>query len=154
MASDSCITGAGMQEASVAKILRTSAGALIGWSGDVDNRAVLALLDNVKNAAGLPSKQEIAECLCDFSLIIAFSPNDAWFVEGSDRENGRYSGSVCPANLGFSAVGSGAKVAVGAMLAGKSAVDAVKIACKVDSYSKLPVHAISFVPKTKPPKPK
>jgi ATP-dependent protease HslVU (ClpYQ) peptidase subunit len=155
MASDSCVTGYGMQEASICKISRTSAGALVGFSGDADTRAILALLDKVKTDKQLPSKQEIAACQTDCALIIAFSPGNAWFVECDEGEGGRFSASVCPANLGFSAVGSGSKLAIGAMLAGKSAREAVAIACKVDSYSKLPVHTLSFEPKKpKPPRPK
>ncbi len=153
MASDSCITGKGIQEASIAKILRTSAGAIIGWSGDADNRAVLALLDKVKTSRNLPTKQEIMACVTDFSLIMAFRPNDVWFVECDEEENGRFSASICPANLSYAATGSGAHLVYGAMAAGKSARDAVVIACKFDSYSKLPVHSMSFEPK-KPPKPK
>lgn len=156
MASDSCVTGYGMQEASICKIRRTSAGALVGFSGDADTRAVFALLDKVKNDKQLPDKRAIVDCQTDFAAIIAFSPSNVWFIECDEGENGRYTASVCPANLGFSAVGSGAKLAIGAMLAGKGAREAVALACKVDSYSKLPVHTLSFEPKTpaKKPKPK
>lgn len=154
MASDSCISGSGFYAASVQKVLRTSAGALIGWAGEADNRAVLALLDKVKTAKQLPTKQEIAACQTDFELLIAFGPN-AVYVVGCDEDNGRYTGYVNIANLGFAATGSGWALATGAMLAGKSARDAVMIACKIDNQSKLPVHAISFAPKPpKKPKPK
>ncbi|MCK1543278.1 hypothetical protein IVB12_15285 [Bradyrhizobium sp. 179] len=155
MASDSCISGSGFFAASVPKVLRTSAGALIGWSGEADNRAVLALLDKVKNPKSLPTKQEIAACQTEFDLLIAFGPNQVYNVT-CDEDNGRYTGYVTLANLGFAATGSGWALATGAMLAGKSARDAVMIACKVDRFSKLPVHALSFEPKipTKKPKPK
>ena len=46
------------------------------------------------------------------------------------------------------AIGSGRKVAMGAMLAGKSAKDAVEIACSEDAHSGKPVVTMSF---PKPP---
>lgn len=42
----------------------------------------------------------------------------------------------------FFAIGSGAQSAMGAMHAGKSAIDAVKIACKVDPYTRWPVRSL------------
>jgi ATP-dependent protease HslVU (ClpYQ) peptidase subunit len=44
----------------------------------------------------------------------------------------------------FFAIGSGGPVAMGAMHAGKSAVDAVKIACKVDPYTRGPVRSLKL----------
>ena len=154
MASDSCVSSSGYMGASVPKVLRTSAGALIGWSGEADNRAVLALLDKVKTPKQLPTKQEIAACQTDFGLLIAFGPNSVYEVSCFE-ESGRYTGYVDIANLTVAAAGSGWALATGAMLAGKSAREAVVIACKVDNNSRLPVHSISFEPKPKPkPKPK
>ena len=43
------------------------------------------------------------------------------------------------------AAGTGGKVALGAMAAGADAVDAVKIACKYDAYSVLPVYSSSVI---------
>lgn len=154
MASDSCISAAGFHFASVPKVLRTSAGALIGWAGEADNRSVLALLDKVKSPKQLPDKAAIAACITDFELLIAFGPNAVYEV-ACHEENGRFSGFVNLTNLGSAAAGSGWALATGAMLAGKSAREAVAIACKRDNGSKLPVHSISFEPKTKkPPRPK
>lgn len=42
----------------------------------------------------------------------------------------------------FFAIGSGAKAALGAMHAGKGAVEAVKIAAKIDPYTRGPVHSL------------
>ena len=43
------------------------------------------------------------------------------------------------------AAGTGGKVALGAMAAGADAIDAVKIACKYDAYSVLPVFSNSVI---------
>lgn len=155
MASDSCVSGSGYHAASVCKVIRTSGGALLGWAGDADNRAVLALLDKIKKPEQLPTKQEIAACQTDFLILIAFGPNNVWAVGCDEGENGRYTGFVNVHNLGMDAIGSGGDLALGAMMAGKSAREAVAIACKRDNMSKLPVHSISFLEKSKkPPKPK
>lgn len=42
----------------------------------------------------------------------------------------------------FFAIGSGAKAAMAAMYCGKGAVDAVKIAAKIDPYTRGPVHSL------------
>lgn len=44
----------------------------------------------------------------------------------------------------FFAIGSGAKAAMGAMWAGKSAYEAVCIAAKVDPYTRKPVHTLEL----------
>ena len=51
------------------------------------------------------------------------------------------------------AIGSGSKVALGAMAAGASAARAVEIACKYDPYSAAPIHTMRLSrahPKTRP----
>jgi hypothetical protein len=48
-------------------------------------------------------------------------------------------------NIGkFHALGSGYQIAMGAMAAGASAIEAVKIACKLDSGTEAPVRHIKF----------
>ena len=42
----------------------------------------------------------------------------------------------------FYAIGSGAAIATGAMAAGSTATEAVKIACRFDHYSEEPVHTL------------
>lgn len=49
-----------------------------------------------------------------------------------------------PVNSSFGAIGSGASVAVGAMEAGASALQAVKIAAKHDGYTSAPFHTIKL----------
>ncbi len=49
----------------------------------------------------------------------------------------------------FYAVGSGAKAALGALHMGASAVEAVKVACKVDPYSATPIKFLTLQPRGK-----
>jgi hypothetical protein len=156
MASDSCISGGGTWRASVAKVGKTSTGALYGWAGEADIREALNLIDRIHTPDDLPSKREIAHTQTDFSLLIAFGPNEVYSIHCNECEDGRYQGYVNIANLGFASIGSGSEIATGALAAGASAVDAVKIATEFDCYSKAPVYSIAFEkPATKkPPKPK
>lgn len=149
MASDSCCSSSQIQVSSNSKVHRTSAGALIGQAGDADLRAVFALLDKVKTSKGLPSRQEIAACISDFELIIAFNPKDVWVV-GCGREGGGYNGFCYQVVAPFVATGSGWELAMAAMDCGRSAREAIGVACKYDRRSKLPIHSIGF--EKKPPR--
>jgi ATP-dependent protease HslVU (ClpYQ) peptidase subunit len=155
MASDSCVSGGGVLWAKINKVSVTSAGALVGFAGDADVREVLQMVDRIHSSDDLPSKREIAAVQTDFAMLIAFAPDDVWAIE-CDEIEGRFYGSVVTANLGYAAIGSGGKLATGALAAGASAVDAVMIATEFDCYSKAPVYSVSFKkPATKkPPKPK
>lgn len=154
MAADSCVSTYGLQIASMQKIHRTSAGVLIGQAGEADVRSVLLAIDKIKTSDKLPTKVEIAAFQTDFEFLIAFSPNNLW-VMGCNEENGRYSGYVYQASTPYMATGSGWQLALGAMASGKSAREAVAIACKFDCFSRLPVHTVGFEPRSKAkPKPK
>lgn len=155
MASDSCVTSDGTFITNARKVFRTSAGALMGQAGDGDCRAVFAMLDKVKTFKQLPTKQEIAAHQTDFELIMALSAKDVWIIGCSEMNNGRFDGFAYQVNNDFCATGSGWKFAMAAMACGRSARDAVLIACDFDRSSKLPVHSLSFdlKPKSKP-KPK
>jgi ATP-dependent protease HslVU (ClpYQ) peptidase subunit len=155
MASDSCVSGGGTLWAKIAKVSMTSTGALVGFAGEADVREVLAMVDRIHSAQDLPSKREIASCQTEFDLLIAFENDEVYLISCSE-DNGRYTGYVNVANLGFAAIGSGGRIATGALAAGASATDAVLIATEFDCYSKTPVYAVSFEkPATKkPPKPK
>lgn len=54
--------------------------------------------------------------------------------------------ALVPFEADHYAVGSGGDYAIGAMDAGKSAIEAVKIACRHDCNSSLPLHIMRLVP--------
>jgi ATP-dependent protease HslVU (ClpYQ) peptidase subunit len=111
--------------------LSTSAGSLlVGWCGDV--HAALVFLEWLKNDQS--RKPDISNE--DFEAIVVAETGRVtiwtqslvgWRPEGK-----------------FFAIGSGGKAAMGAMHAGKSAVEAVKIACKVDPYTRGPVRSLKL----------
>ena len=148
MACDSCWTDANwLQGTSQTKIIRLKSGALLGEAGDNDSRAVVKLLQNCKKYDNVPSALELAACKVDYCALLLL-PNGELVQIAIDRaENSAedtYYANAWRVNKGGSAVGSGGSVAIGAMDAGKSAREAVEIACRRDPNSKAPVHAVAL----------
>lgn len=143
MACDSCWAMNGTQTTSMTKLERLSSGAIIGAAGDGDIRALLALIDKIKMPNKLPTRHELAALRSEFLVLLAF-PRGQVFHLGSGGEEGRYDAQIWPANRGIAAAGSGADLALGAMAAGKSAREAVAIACRFDINSRLPVHTMAL----------
>jgi hypothetical protein len=154
MACDSCWTDAGeaVQQTSLIKIVRLSSGALFGSSGDNDCRAVELLLDKIKTFDKLPTAIQLADTHCDCVGILAFKTGEAVIIEIKEPEAGEqveWRASVYRANRGCAGVGTGGELAIGAMEAGATASQAVKIACGWDINSKPPVHVIQLGVKKK-----
>jgi hypothetical protein len=143
MACDSCWASNGMQTTSLTKIDRLSSGALFGASGDGDVRAVLALIDKVKSPDKLPTKAELAATRCELTGIIVFKTGQVWMI-AIERQGEHFDAMVWPANRSIAGVGSGGELAIGAMAAGKNAIEAVRIACRYDINSRAPVHTVKL----------
>jgi hypothetical protein len=129
------------------KIIRLASGALFGDSGDADNRALLALVNDVDRPKDLPSAEDCAEFRSASVSLLIFPDKTGWFIAtpGADKANG--SCGVWPAwkgRNGFATVGCGEQLALGAMEHGASAVNAVKVACKRNVHCGLPVHTLEF----------
>jgi hypothetical protein len=154
MACDSCWTDSnGLYGTSLTKIIRLKSGALLGEAGDVDNRAVVKLLQGCKTFDQLPTALELAAtCANSTSLLMLSNGEMASIYIGRIDGTTAYEASVWKVNRGGAAVGSGAQVALGAMDSGKSARQAVEIACRRDVNSKPPVHhvALKLTSKRKP----
>ena len=156
IASDSCWAMGNTRTTSASKVDRLASGALLGQAGDGDSRAVVALLDKVKTFEKIPSRADLAATRCDFHGILVLPRGEVVIVaiEPIGDEHHHYDAQVWKANRGYAAVGSGADFALGAMSAGKSAADAVRIACEWDINSRLPVHVVNLLDnKTKVRKP-
>jgi ATP-dependent protease HslVU (ClpYQ) peptidase subunit len=146
MASDSkCTDGWGAFTTKTRKIDRLASGALLGQAGDADAREIIKLLSAAKKPEDLPSRAELAATKTDFDGILVFPSGEVFYIyvyvldHGSEVE---WTGQVLEVQEGMAAVGSGAQFALGAMAAGKSAADAVAIACHYDSASGLPVQEV------------
>ena len=134
------------------KIFRLPNGALLGTAGDADARELMDLLGKA-TLKRLPSRKELAETQCGFSGILAFQSGQVFGVhiymleKGSDAE---WSAQIVEIEERMAAVGSGQQFAIGAMAAGRSARDAVEIACRFDSYSQGPVKEVPVKAARKP----
>lgn len=144
MACDSCWTDSNdVQGTSLTKIIRLKSGALLGEAGDNDSRAVVKLLQSVKNFDQMPTALELAACCVDYLAIILFangSMAQISITRCGEAGEMSYVAGAWPVNRGCTAVGSGAQLAIGAMKAGKTAREAVMVSCDSDPNSKLPVH--------------
>lgn len=144
MACDSCWNWNSTQTTSMTKIQRLSSGALFGGAGDSDDRAIIALLDKIKLAAKMPTAADLAATRCDINAVFVLPRGGVYIVscESLDVNEINFKGTIWPANRGYAACGTGADLAIGAMAAGKSAREAVAIACKWDINSRPPVHVL------------
>lgn len=125
------------------KIEKLSNGTTVGCAGDGDSREVLSLLS--KSSLGkMPTKAKLISTKTTFYGIWCFPAGEVFRVEiYEDKE--KWIAEILPILDTQVAVGSGAHYALGAMLAGKSAIEAVKIACKLDINSGLPVESVNLI---------
>jgi len=146
MASDSrCTDDAGVYIGRTPKMYRLANGALLGTAGDADARCVIELL-NKSTAKKLPARKELAALEVDFRGILAFQNGAVFYVDIYVWEIGeascQWGAQVYEVEEGVAAIGSGEQFALGAMRAGKSAKDALSVACHFDSFSSPPIKVV------------
>lgn len=128
------------------KIVRLSSGALFGASGDADNRALLALVDECEDADDLPTMEDLAG-LRGSSIGLLILPNGrGWMVASPGDEKGGSCGAwpAFTGRKGFAAIGCGEQLALGALEMGASAAAAVRVACRRNSQCGLPIHTLEL----------
>lgn len=116
------------------KLTRFPTGVLYGAAGEADDRQLVSILRKIKIPAKLPFKKELVE-LEDVVALVVFPIGSIWVVG---------SGGAYELKADYAAVGTGAHYALAAMEAGKSAAEAVAVACKLDINSRLPVHTLKL----------
>jgi ATP-dependent protease HslVU (ClpYQ) peptidase subunit len=153
MACDSCWTYGGTVDTLANKITRLSSGALLGQAGQNDGRAMVALLDKVKTPAQIPSYDALMNMRVDFLGLLVLPKGRIFKVSTTHIAPSNW-GTDFDTDIGmweitglFSSVGSGGDLATAAMDCGKSARDAVRVACKYDPNSRPPVHIVSLAQK-------
>lgn len=148
MACDSCwATQDGLQEISLTKIKRLKSGALLGGAGEGDSRDVELLLDSVKHEKDLPLRSKLQELRLDWTGLLVLPNGQVFTVATSDIPDKKDAEvGVCVFNRGFAAVGTGAEIAIGAMAAGKTSIEACKIVCDWDIHCRPPIHALVLRP--------
>lgn len=155
MACDSCWTYGSTQVESAIKITRLRSGALLGQAGDNDARAILDLLQNIRNPDKLPARGALAETKCDFIGLLALPKGGVFCIATgkvdemgfpADDEEDFGVWRACTMG-GYAAVGSGAEAALAAMDAGADARRAVDIACRRNINCRPPIHVLRLKPK-------
>lgn len=160
MACDSCWSYDDAVDTHQPKIKYLTSGALLGSAGDNDSRELEFLFDRVKTESNLPTKAQLLALRVDYLGLLVL-PKGKVFKVGSTHISEANWDKGFDEDIGvweiaseFAAIGTGSRWAMGAMAAGKSAVDAVRIACKFDLNSRTPVYQYPLVqpPKVKPPR--
>jgi hypothetical protein len=146
MACDSCWSENEAWDTAQTKVKRLSSGALLGSAGDNDSRQIEKLLDKVKTPAGLPDKAAFLAIRCSYAGILVLPRGKIFKVSATHVSEAHWDKDmdddigIWEINAPFAATGSGKEFALGAMAAGKSALDAVKIACRFDLNSRAPTY--------------
>lgn len=148
MACDSCWSYDDGLDTSQTKIRRLVSGALLGSAGDNDSRELEHLFDKVRTRGQLPTKAALLALRCDYLGILVL-PGGAVFKVGAthvseanwDKGFSEDIG-IWEINAPFTTVGTGSRWATGAMAAGKSAREAVQIACRYDLNSRPPIYVV------------
>lgn len=156
IASDSLVTGTdGHIYGKAKKLFRLKSGGILGTAGDVDCRALMALLDGVKDYDDLPSKQELEATRTEFTGLL-WLPNKKMVEIGitADQE-ARFFAYVMEINERYAAIGHGEQYARAILSSGGSSKDAVKAAIRHSSACGGPIQEMKLgdMPKP-PPKPK
>jgi hypothetical protein len=154
MACDSCWTYGGTVDTLTTKIVRLSGGGLLGMAGQNDGRAVQALFDKVKTPGQMPSYEAIMTLRADCLGMLVLPKGRVYKISTTIISPENWDGEMDDFGLWeisgpFAAIGSGGDMALVAMDCGKSARDAVRVACKYDPNSRPPVHVVDLALKAK-----
>jgi hypothetical protein len=115
------------------KIERLRSGALYGAAESADGRELKVILQDVTNESELPLSHVLRTIEDKVTAILVLPNNSVYRIETGEIA------MVVPIHAPFVAIGSGAKLAYGAMAHGATATEAVTHACNWDLYTKLPV---------------
>jgi hypothetical protein len=134
------------------KLTRLSSGAIIGEAGDDDSRHVIELLSKVKTPAGLPSREALLKLAIDYDAVLVFPSGRIFSISIGAPEHGErdyWTAGLFEVSESYYAVGHGAAHAFTAMECGKSAHDAIRLACRRDLMCREPIHMMHLIPPAK-----
>ena len=134
------------------KLYRLDSGAILGAAGDDDARELMTLLGKAKTPKQLPSRADLGATRTEFSGILVLPNSDVFLITVCYVERtgeGEWTGAITKITDKMCSVGSGQQFAYGAMEAGASAPDAVRVACKRDTHSALPIQTLELPIKIK-----
>lgn len=133
------------------KLYSLKSGGILGESGMSDNRAIIALFDNIKDENDMPTRAELEATKSEGSYIIVLPDKTVYeiYITFSKDDGNRFIGQVMKHTHGPLAVGHGADFAKAAMTLGKTAAEAVKVACKWSLFCQGPVQTMKLEDKPK-----
>ena len=124
------------------KLEKLSNGTILGTAGSADCREIVTILGKA-SLSKMPLKSKLRSTETTFRGIWVF-PTGEVFKVSVEFEDNKWDAEILPILEKQAAVGTGGAYALGAMLAGKSALEAVKIACKLDNNCGLPAESITI----------
>lgn len=133
MAADSACFDSSLYQGEVEKLWMIPPIGLIGCSGEIG--AMIQFVEWLQDDSEKKRKPDLPDD-CDFEGILVNPDGDVVHYD-------RHLVPIRVANE-FHAIGSGRKLALGAMMAGASAEEAVKIACHYDMVTREPVRMIQL----------
>jgi len=147
LACDSLWSDNALKAAYTTKIAKLENGFLYGSSGDNDDRDLKKLISRMRPKVNLdvedfPSTRALRELELNSITAMVIFKQKIFIISIDTSEEGEGVGVFCPTHP-FYAIGSGRDLAFGAMEAGASAFDAVKIACKYDLNCEGPIHTLT-----------
>ena len=131
MAADSACFGSSLYQGEVDKLWVLPSVGLVGCCGEIG--AMIQVIDWLQGKVDRGKKPELPDD-CDFEGLVVDPQGQVL----------HYDRHLVPIRItnAFHAIGSGRKLALGAMEAGASAEQAVRIACRYDHISREPVKTI------------
>jgi len=127
------------------KLYELPNGSFCGAAGDADVRDVLAILGRKASIIKLPSRASLIKTKTSCTILWVFPNGEKVYrvqIGNNSADNNSDSGwwaEVLEIEDGYAAVGSGSAYALGAMVSGKTAVEAVRAACRLDVNCGLPL---------------
>lgn len=142
LAGDSAWTDRGTVTRLATKLTVLPSGILYAGAGDGDDRELLELLKGVKTPEDLPPADKL-KSTGSLEALLVFPDGQVWEI-GTGKRRGYAERRDAPV-----ALGSGALLALGAMLAGAGAEEAATIAASRDIYCREPITTLSLDAKDK-----
>lgn len=132
------------------KLYRLKSGGMLGTAGDSDCRALMGLVENVKDENDLPTRAEIEATKTAGSYILVL-PDKSVFMLSTDVDEDlkAVKAEVVPYKGKCLAVGHGQDFARAAMSVGKTSAEAVKVACKWSVVCGGPIQTMKLEDKPK-----
>ncbi len=113
---------------------------VVAGSGDADDRHLNALFMALDNSEDFPTVRELKDLPQEFvALVFTRKTKQVFLVQTG--ENAPF---ILEIKDKFFAIGSGGDYAMGAMAAGASAKEAVRISCMLDIHSNKPIQEVKL----------